>query len=657
MRIVGPEWFGYSIVQRLSFRGLTRVVFRPAFWLLVALLVIVTIPQYLEIIKYPAFLVGLLDNIDLSRHAFERILYLLPIIWAGFLFGWRGAVATSIVALACMLPRAIFISPSPKDAILETGAIFVIGNVVAFGVELLRREREHRVRLAALDHISGVVSQSLKLNQILNSSIDSIMEVMDIDAVLIFLLDERGGELTLHAHRGVSNAFVQSVSSLKLGEGLNGMVAQTGEPVFIKDASKDTRLTKTAVIAENIRSQIIVPLKSKGKVMGTLSVAMHRHRQFRRDEVELLVAIGNQIGVAVENAHLYEQERKVAEQLRASEERYRELFQNAHDAIWVHDMEGNIVSANVATARLIGYEVEELCRMNVKSFLSEESLNLAKEIRAKLLHGEPVAQPYEQRLITKEGTEAILKLTTNVVGVNGKPVYFQHIARDVTQEKRMQESLRFYLGQITMAQEEERKRIARELHDETIQALVVLARQLDDIASSGKGLSEYKRILLEILREQINRVMADVRRLSQDLRPPALDRLGLVPALEWLASDIRKSSGIDMQVKTYGVSQRFLPEVELVLFRIVQEALRNVWRHSRATSAEVTVEFVEKERIRITVKDNGKGFDIPETTGDLVKQGRLGLAGMQERIQLVGGSLKIESNSGEGTAVVIEASV
>jgi PAS domain S-box-containing protein len=566
-------------------------------------------------------------------------------------------MATSIVALACMLPQAIFISPSPKDAISETGAIFVIGNVMAFGFELLRRERGHRVRLAALDHISGVVSQSLQLNQILNSSIDSIVDVMDVDAVLIFLLGEGSGELTLRAHRGVSDVFIQSVSTLKLGEGLNGTVAQTGETVFIKDAAKDTRLTKTAVIEENIRSQIIVPLKSKGKVKGTLSVAMHRHRQFRRDEVELLVAIGNQIGVAVENARLYEQERKAVEQLRASEERYRELFQNAHDAIWVHDMDGNIVSANAATARLIGYKVEELCRMNVKSFLSEESLNLAKEIRAKLLHGEPVAQPYEQRLITMGGAEAILKLTTNVVGVDGKPVYFQHIARDITQEKRMQESLRFYLGQITMAQEEERKRIARELHDETIQALVVLARQLDDIIAVSSDLPFDKRRLLGNLRGQANDIMADVRRLSQDLRPPALDRLGLVPALEWLASDIRKRSGIDMHVKTHGVSQRFPPEVELVLFRITQEALRNVWRHSQATSAEVTVEFVEREGIRITVKDNGKGFDIPETTGDLVKQGRLGLAGMQERIQLIGGSLKIESKSGEGTAVVVEAPV
>jgi len=518
----------------------------------------------------------------------------------------------------------------------------------------LRRGREHRIWLASLKYISSVLSQSLELKQILNSSIDGIIEILNVDAALIFLLNQEAGELVLHAHRGVSDEFVRSIGRLKIGEGLNGRVAETAEPTFIKDASTDDRLTKPAVKEEGIRSQVIVPLRSKDKVMGTICVAMRKRRQFNHDEIELLAALGNQIGVAVENAGLYEVERKVIEQLKESEERYRTLFQNAHDAIWVHDMDGNIVSANVAAAKLTGYEVEELCRMNVKSFLSEGSLLLAKEVRNRLLHKRAAPQPYEQKLTTKEGAEAILKLTTDVVEVNGEAVGFQHIARDVTEEKRMQESLRFYLGQITMTQEDERKRIARELHDVTIQSLVVLARQLDDIATSGKGLSEYKKIQLDILRERINGIMADIRRLSQDLRPPALDRLGLLPALEWLASDIGKRSGIDIKVMTRGVSRRLSPEVELVLFRVAQEALRNTLRHSQATSAEVAVEFGER-LIRITVKDNGKGFYLPETTSDLVKRGRLGLAGMQERIQLVGGSLRISSRPGKGTTVTIEA--
>jgi PAS domain S-box-containing protein len=524
------------------------------------------------------------------------------------------------------------------------------------GFGSLRQEREHRIWLASLKYISNVVLQSLELKQTLNSSINSIIEIMNADAALIFLLDQEVGELVLHAQRGFSGAFVRGVDRLKLGEGLNGMVAETGEPAIIEDASTDKRLTKMEVREEGIRSQIIVPLKSKGRVMGTICVAVHKKRRFNQDEVELLAALGNQIGVAVENARLYEEERKVVEQLRASEEQYRMLFQNAHDAIWVHDMEGNIVSANVAAARLTGYEVEELCRMNVKSFLSEESLNLAKDIRTRLLRGEPVVEPYEQKLFTKGGAEAVLKLTTNVVGFDGKPVGFQHIARDVTREKRMQESLRFYLSQITIAQEEERKRIARELHDETIQSLVVLARQLDDIILVSGDLPFDKRRLLDNLRKQASDIMADMRRLSQDLRPPTLDRLGLLPALEWLASDISRRSGVNIEVTMRGISRRFTPEMELCLFRIAQEALRNVLRHSRATIAEVTVEFGEK-KIRMTIGDNGRGFYLPETTGDFVKQGRLGLAGMQERVQLIGGSLEIESEPDKGTTVVVESPV
>ena len=390
--------------------------------------------------------------------------------------------------------------------------------------------------------------------------------------------------------------------------------------------------------------------------MGTICVGMHSRRQFSQGEVELLTAIGNQLGVAVDNARLYQQEREVAEQLRASEERYRQLFESAHDAIWVQDMDGNIISANDAASRLTGYEVGELSNLNVRTFLSEEGLHLAKEIRTKLLHREPVGQPYEQKLMTKQGTEAILKLATNVLRVDGKPVGFQHTARDVTQEKRMQENLRFYLGQVTRAQEEERKRIARELHDDTIQALVVLSRQLDDIASGGKGLSEDRRLLLENLLQQTNNIMQGVRRLSQDLRPPTLDRLGLLPALEWLAADMSEYSGIDTKVNVVGTARRLREEVELLLFRIAQEALRNVWRHSEATRAEVIIEF-DEGKTKIAVKDNGKGFDPPEIIGDLVKDGRLGLAGMRERIQLLDGSLKMESKPGKGTAVVIEAPV
>jgi len=161
---------------------------------------------------------------------------------------------------------------------------------------------------------------------------------------------------------------------------------------------------------------------------------------------------------------------------------------------------------------------------------------------------------------------------------------------------------------------------------------------------------------LERLWQQTNTIMEGMRRLSQDLRPATLDRLGLLPALEWLASDVEKHSGITVEVKTAGAERRVAPEAELVLFRIVQEALRNVWRHSEATSAWVTVEFYDN-KTRMTIKDDGKGFDFRSSMGDLTKNGRLGLAGMQERASLLGGSLKLESEPGKGTTVTIEAPI
>ncbi|GAH60488.1 unnamed protein product [marine sediment metagenome] len=181
----------------------------------------------------------------------------------------------------------------------------------------------------------------------------------------------------------------------------------------------------------------------------------------------------------------------------------------------------------------------------------------------------------------------------------------------------------------------------------------MLSRQLDACTSREEGLSQDKHLRLEELRQQTNNIIQGIRRLSQDLRPAALDRLGLLPALEWLASDVAEYSGIATRVNVLGTERRLLEEVELVLFRTTQEALRNVWRHSQATEAEITVEFDEK-KTRITVSDNGKGFNLPRTLGDLAREGKLGLAGMQERAQLVDGTLTAQSQLGHGSSITIE---
>jgi len=304
--------------------------------------------------------------------------------------------------------------------------------------------------------------------------------------------------------------------------------------------------------------------------------------------------IGNILAVsfsALRKEQVYRTRLELAHQeLQASEERYRELFNNAHDAIWLHDLEGNMIDANSAAEKLTGYSVQELTQMNVRSILSEESFNLASQIRHKLLRNEPVEQLYEQHLIGRDGGEAIVQLATSLLLNKAEPVGFQHIARDITEQKRMQENLHFYLQQVTRAQEEERTRISRELHDDSIQDLIVLSRQIDTLATS-KELLESHRPYLEDLLKKVEGIIEGVRRLSQDLRPAALDHLGLIPTLEWLASDITKYSGSTTKVSVVGTPRHFPEEIELVLFRIVQEALRNVWRHAGATEVDITAEF------------------------------------------------------------------
>ena len=347
-------------------------------------------------------------------------------------------------------------------------------------------------------------------------------------------------------------------------------------------------------------------------------------------------------------------ERKRAEEARhESEKSFRALFEGAYDAIWSHDLEGNIQTANKAAATLSGYPVEELLRMNVKSFMDGESLTLAREVGRRLMQDLYVELPYELRLMKKNGSEAICMVSTNLISGDGEAMGFHNIARDVTQEKRMQENLRYYLQEITRAQEEERKRIARELHDDTAQLLGSLSRQLDNFARSKSGLSPKEVLFLKDLQAQLNRGVQGVNRFVQNLRPSLLDDLGLIPALRSLMKDLQEYDGIGSKLEVLGNERRFAPEFESSLFRIVQEALNNIRRHAQASEASVVIDFT-KDKVRVTISDNGRGFELAGRVDDLPRSGKLGLVGMQERARLLGGTLEVKSTPGQGTTLIVE---
>ena len=341
-----------------------------------------------------------------------------------------------------------------------------------------------------------------------------------------------------------------------------------------------------------------------------------------------------------------------------TEKDYRYLFENASDAMWVQDMEGNFLDGNRAFEKLSGYTLEELAGKNITQFLSDEFLALAKEVQRKLLAGEDIDQPCEQRFLVKDGRTRIVKMATNPIIINGEVKGFQHVARDVTEEKQLQENMRFYVHQVTRAQEDERKRIARELHDSVSSPLLLLAQGLDMLSSTKRPKLSNSALkqTLEALRSQAIEALETLRHCAQDLRPRILDDLGLVAALEWMTEGMVKSQGIDAHAEVMGKERTLPVETQLLLFRIAQEALNNIRRHAEASRAVVKLEFGDNS-IKMTVSDNGKGFELPERMGDLASNSKLGLAGMQERARLLGGSLEVESEPGKGTRVTVEAPV
>ncbi len=211
-----------------------------------------------------------------------------------------------------------------------------------------------------------------------------------------------------------------------------------------------------------------------------------------------------------------------------------------------------------------------------------------------------------------------------------------------------QAGLQSYLHAVTRAQEEERARLARELHDETIQTLTALDHKVQKLQRTLEREPEPIRQSLDELHNMAAGATAEVRRFSRALRPLYLEDLGLAPALELLA----KESGVGFTL--VGTPRRVQPDLELALYRIAQESLSNARRHAQATQVEVTLVFAPSE-VRLTISDDGGGFKLPADLSSLARSGHFGLMGMQERAQLAGAQLTLDTEVDQGTSVTATA--
>jgi signal transduction histidine kinase len=212
-----------------------------------------------------------------------------------------------------------------------------------------------------------------------------------------------------------------------------------------------------------------------------------------------------------------------------------------------------------------------------------------------------------------------------------------------------QKSLHGYIGAITTAQEEERRRLARELHDDTIQALIALKQrvQLAQLALGSDLRSEQESTALQEIASLTEQTIENLRRLTRALRPIYLEDLGLVTALEMLARETGQAMDIPVEFQRQGIEIRLEPSVELALYRIVQEAFSNIARHAQAKRASLHIHFTA-QAVVIDVADDGIGFDVPKSPAEFAPSGHFGLLGLHERAELIGAALEIRSVPGQG---------
>ena len=386
---------------------------------------------------------------------------------------------------------------------------------------------KHYNDLVALSRVSAAISGLQDLDTILKIGLDNVLNILNGTVGGIMLLNESDQTLSYRVHHGLSDKYAEEMH-LKLGEGIAGKVAQNGRSVLLEDISSEPDAARLDLISlEGLRAFVSVPLRAKDNVLGVMNVASHVPHRFTKEDVHLLHTIGDQLGIAIEQAILYERLRKARERLR------------------------------------------KLARQNL------------------------------------------------------------------------------------VAEEEERRRIARELHDETSQSLSGIALQLEALiemySKSGNpdsqliaGLKKVQALTVQVHKE--------VSRVISNLHPTVLDSLGLVAAARQHVKNTLQPLNINATVEAKGTEMRFPPDVEAALFRVIQGSVGNIIKHSKAKNASIVLVY-QPDQFSLTIRDDGQGFDVSRLT-DVEQSGRgRGLFSMRERIGFLGGTSGVESKIGAGTTV------
>jgi PAS domain S-box-containing protein len=476
---------------------------------------------------------------------------------------------------------------------------------------------------------------------ILQTLADTILGVLDCGSAGISLLTRDGGKrFYWPAIAGAWKPHIGGGTPRDFGP--CGDVLDCNRPLLFKRVER--RYTYFEPVKPGVEEALLVPFHVAGKAVGTVwAVAHDSHRHFDAEDKRQLETLARFASAAYQATT----SREVSSQLAA-------IVESSDDAIISKNLDGVITSWNGSAERLFGYSAAEAVGQNITLIIPPDRRDEEPGILQRLRRGERVDH-FETVRMRKDGKLLNTSITISPVKDElGRVVGASKVARDITDRKRAEEARKDaeFSAKLLKVQDAERRRIARELHDGVGQLVIAIKMNVSQVYKEKHKLSPSGARCVTENSELIGQAIAEIRTVSYLLHPPMLEEIGLISALEWYANGFAERSNVKVSLEFASDLGRLPQDYELSLFRVAQECLTNIHRHSGSPTAMVKLMRSSKE-ITLEVRDAGKGID-KHLQSKIVSGATVGVGfrGMQERVKLIGGSLVVRS-SDLGTAVAV----
>jgi nitrate/nitrite-specific signal transduction histidine kinase len=523
--------------------------------------------------------------------------------------------------------------------------------------ELQRQTR----RLTTLNVVASTVNRSLDVEEMLGTGLEKVLDLLALDGGEIWLFDDTQETLKLRSCSGQGAEFAEEDGHVGAGDCLCGLVARSGQVAMSRDIASDGRLTRMACRRGGYRSTVAVPLTSRDKTLGVLTLHHEEPDHFQTQDLDLLDAIGKQLGVALENAQLYgEMEKEVRERTRHLQLGY-DITQAISSHLLIEPLLQQIVTG---TAKAAGASVGIVVTASRPDDLPRHAVygspgpELIERVSG-LFRGE------EDRL---DGNLLVTPISSEgkiigALGLQNKTGHRRFNTEDAqllssvaAQAAIALENARLYGEVQGIAILEERERLAREMHDGLVQTLGYLRLRLK-MAAEHLSVAEVDRAeqVLAEMATTAEETYVDAREAIADLRSGVFEGADFVKTLEGYLEEFGLQNRMDSRLILEGEEDPRPSTVQaLQLIRIVQEALSNVRKHSEATAVSVALRK-ENSMLTMVIEDDGRGFEVGPTRE---RKGRhFGLSMMRERAEGLGGTLEIHSSAGGGTRLVVRTPV